>query len=59
MGSWNETDGGFRCDERKLRNAVRWWRRRAEFLQHTIVELRDGPSQDPAEIALRLHPDQP
>lgn len=38
------TNGGCRCDERKLRQAVTWWRRRAEFLQTTIIEMRDGDS---------------
>jgi hypothetical protein len=32
------------CDERKLRRAVMWWRRRAEFLQITIRDLISAPS---------------
>ncbi len=36
------TNGGCRCDERKLRQAVQWWRRRAVFLQATIQDMRDG-----------------
>lgn len=36
------TNGGCRCDERKLRQAVRWWRQRAEFLQATILLFKDG-----------------
>ncbi len=34
------TNGGCRCDERKLRRAVQWWRRLCEFRQITIQELR-------------------
>jgi hypothetical protein len=34
------TNGGCRCDERTLRRAVMWWRRRGEFLLETIRELR-------------------
>lgn len=35
------TNGGCRCDETKLRRAVSWWRRRAEFLQITVQDLKD------------------
>ena len=35
------TNGGCRCDEKRLRTAVGWWRRRAEFLQITIIEMRN------------------
>ncbi len=41
------TNGGCRCDERKLRLAVMWWRRRAEFLQTTIQDMRDGSPEEP------------
>ncbi len=34
------TNGGCRCDERKLRRAVSWWRRRAEFLQVTVQDMK-------------------
>jgi hypothetical protein len=37
-------NGGCRCDERKLRQAVRYWRRRAQFLQVTIQIMRGDPS---------------
>lgn len=52
------TNGGCRCDERKLRQAVRYWRRRAQFLQATIQIMRGDlaspydeatPSPSPAE----------
>jgi hypothetical protein len=33
-------NGGCRCDERTLRRAVSWWRRRCQFLEHTIREMR-------------------
>jgi hypothetical protein len=36
------TNGGCRCDERKLRQAVQWWRRRAIFLQTTIIDMKRG-----------------
>ena len=42
------TNGGCRCDERKLRQAVQWWRRRAEFLQITIQDMRSGAVVEPA-----------
>lgn len=35
------TNGGCRCEERKLRLALQWWRRRAEFLQITVQDGRD------------------
>lgn len=34
------TNGGCRCDERRLRQAAMWWRRRAQFLVETVRELR-------------------
>lgn len=34
------TNGGCRCDERRLRQAVMWWRRVAEFRLVTIDEMR-------------------
>lgn len=40
------TNGGCRCDEAKLRRAVQWWRRRAEFLQVTVQEMRHGQPGD-------------
>ena len=36
------TNGGCRCDERKLRMATRYWRRRAQHLQAVIQDMRDG-----------------
>lgn len=42
------TNGGCRCDERKLRMAVQWWRRRAEFLQVTVQDLREGAAPEPS-----------
>lgn len=36
------TNGGCRCDETKLRNAVTHLRTRMHFLMATIQELRDG-----------------
>lgn len=38
------TNGGCRCDEKKLRRAIQWWRRRAEFLQMIIQEMRNRPT---------------
>jgi hypothetical protein len=35
------TNGGCRCSERALRMQVMWWRRRAEFLQVSLQDLRD------------------
>lgn len=40
------TNGGCRCDERELRRAVQWWRRRAQFLQATIQEMRDAMGEN-------------
>jgi hypothetical protein len=34
------TNGGCRCDEHKLRRAVQWWRRVAEFRLVTIREMK-------------------
>ena len=36
------TNGGCRCDEVKLRRAVQWWKRRAEFLQITVQDMRES-----------------
>jgi hypothetical protein len=36
------TNGGCRCDERKLQQAVQWWRRKALFLEETIREMKNG-----------------
>jgi len=36
------TNGGCRCEARELRRALRWWRRKAEFLETTIREMRDS-----------------
>ena len=36
------TNGGCQCDERKLRRAVMWWRRVAEYRQVTIQEMREA-----------------
>ncbi len=35
------TNGVCRCDERKLRMAMRWWKRRAAFLEETIRTMKD------------------
>ena len=35
------TNGGCRCDERRLRQAMQYWRRRSEFLEETIRILRE------------------
>ena len=40
------TNGGCRCDERKLRRAVAYWRRRAQFLQTTIQIMRGAEMPD-------------
>ncbi len=37
-----QTNGGCRCDERKLRQAVQYWRRVAYFYLTTIRLMRDG-----------------
>ncbi len=36
------TNGGCHCDERKLRAAVQWWRRVANYRLVTIQLMRDG-----------------
>jgi hypothetical protein len=36
------TNGGCRCDERKLRRAVQFWRGRAQYLQAVVQLARDG-----------------
>ena len=36
-------NGGCRCDERKLRQAVQYWRALALFRQETIRAMRDAP----------------
>jgi hypothetical protein len=36
------TNGGCRCDERKLRIAVQFWRQRAMYLQAVVQLARDG-----------------
>lgn len=38
------TNGRCRCGDTELRRAVQWWRRRAEFLEQTIQEMRDKPA---------------
>lgn len=40
------TNGGCCCDENTLKTAVRWYRRRCEFLQATIQEMRDGKPEE-------------
>src|SRR5882672_549090 len=45
------TNGGCRCDERKLRRAVQWWRRRAQFLQITLQDMRDGRVSETEPVA--------
>lgn len=34
------TNGGCRCDERTVRRAMRYWKRRVEFLEETIRGMR-------------------
>lgn len=36
------TSGRCHCEEGALRRAMLWWRRRAEFLEQTIQEMRDA-----------------
>lgn len=43
------TNGGCRCEKTTLRRAVMWWRRRAEFLQITIQDMRNGKEIDKNE----------
>ena len=40
------TNGGCQCDERTLRHALAWWKRRAQFLEETIRTMKmDSGSQ--------------
>src|SRR5688572_15672694 len=39
------TQGRCRCDESTLRRALRYWRRRAAFLEHTIVDRHHTPHE--------------
>ncbi len=41
------TNGGCRCSPREVRRALRWWRRRAAFLEETVRELRAMVPRDP------------
>lgn len=38
------TNGGCRCDERKLRRAVQYWRMVAQHRQAVIQTMREAPS---------------
>ena len=40
------TQGSCGCDEHKLAMALSYYRRRCEFLQATIQEMRDGHPED-------------
>ena len=40
------TNGGCRCEPFKLRRAVQYWRRRAQFLEETIRTMREGDPTD-------------
>lgn len=39
------TNGGCRCDERKLRHALQWWKRRSQFLEETIKTMKSTPTE--------------
>lgn len=41
------TNGGCHCDERRLRQAVRYWRSRAQHLQATIQIMRGDAMSEP------------
>lgn len=43
------TNGGCRCDERKLRRAVTYWRSVAQHRQATIQLMRDTPNESGPE----------
>lgn len=51
------TNGGCRCDERKLRRATMWWKRRAEFLQISVQDLKNelAEANNKAAAALELY----
>lgn len=53
------TNGGCRCDERKLRRAVQWWRGRAAYLQATVQLLRDGKREQAEEAVLEEYANRP
>lgn len=46
------TNGGCRCDERRLRMALQWWKRRAAFLEETIGEQREQMSGLLSELSV-------
>lgn len=49
------TNGGCRCDETKLRRAMMWWRRVAQFRQATIQELKkDGIALSAADNLVQI-----
>lgn len=54
------TNGQCSCDERTLRRALSYYRRRCEFLQVTIQEMRDGRPEERiremAEFVIRESP---
>ena len=48
------TNGGCCCDERTVRRALRWWKRRASFLDETVREQRDELAPMVAAYEARL-----
>lgn len=40
------TNGGCRCDIHATRGALMWWKRKAEFLEETIREMRNRGTSD-------------
>lgn len=50
------TNGGCRCEERELRRAVMWWRRKGAFLEETIRAMREGASVRRVCTHSCLHP---
>ena len=42
--------GRCRCNERTLRQALRWQKRRGEFLEQTSVDLREAAQRDGIEL---------
>lgn len=47
------TNGGCRCEAFKLRRALAWWKRRAEFLVQSTQELRDDVAVYDRELTTR------
>jgi hypothetical protein len=48
------TNGGCRCDDEKLRNAIGWWRRYATYLRATIEMLKNGNAVETWDRALEM-----